>query len=290
MTSKPKSNISRRSFLKKAVYALAGLGLASVAGYMYSRYAEPGWLQTKFVTIKLKRLPAAFDGIRIVHFSDVHLGFHYTVEQLSSLADRIQALSPDLICFTGDLFDMNIGSDAAPAIQALSRLQAPLGKGAVLGNHDYYGKEPDKIQAILSDGGFSVLMNRSIPLERGQDRIWLAGVDDMWDGRPDLPRTLQSVSDNECVILLSHCPDYADLALKRPVDLQLSGHSHGGQVRLPLLGAVVLPAYGKKYADGHYALGGGKLQVYTNRGIGVSVYPVRFNCRPELTVITLRQG
>ncbi|WP_239630842.1 metallophosphoesterase [Paenibacillus sp. H1-7] len=276
--------------MKKMIYGVAGLALAPAAGYMYSRYAEPGWLRTTEVTITLKRLPPSFDGMRIVQFSDVHLGFHYTTEQLAGLAGRIQALNPDLICFTGDLYDSAVGSDAIPTVEVLSRLHAPLGKGAVLGNHDYYGKESEKIISILTDGGFSVLMNRSVPLQRGQERIWLGGVDDMWDGRPDLPRTLQNVPENECVILLAHCPDYADLALKRSVDLQLSGHSHGGQVRLPLFGPVVLPAYGRKYVAGHYVLGGGKLQVYTNRGIGVSVYPVRFNCRPELTVLTLRRG
>lgn len=284
------SKLSRRSFLQKAIYTLAGLALTPAAGYTYARYAEPGWLRTTSVTIKLKRLPPSFDGIRVVQFSDVHLGFHFTTEQLSRLVDRIQALNPDLICFTGDLYDSTVGSDAVPTVQVLSRLQAPLGKGAVLGNHDYYGKESEKIVSILSDGGFSVLMNKSIPLRRGNDRIWLSGVDDMWDGKPDLPRTLQSVPENECTILLAHCPDYADLALKRPVDLQLSGHSHGGQVRIPLYGPVVLPTYGRKYVDGHYVLGNGKLQVYTNRGIGVSVYPIRFNCRPELTVLTLRRG
>lgn len=283
--------ISRRSFLSKICKVLAGFLLTPVTGYSYARYAEPGWLAVKQIPLTLKRLPASFDGMRIVQFSDVHLGFHYTVEQLGTLVERIQSLKPDLICFTGDLFDSTTGHDAEPAAQVLSRLQAPLGKAAVLGNHDYYGKEQDKITAILTQGGFNVLTNRSLPLQRGKERIWLSGVDDMWDGKPNLAEALKKTAANkECVILLSHCPDFADTALEYPVDLQLSGHSHGGQVRLPFYGHIITPEYGKKYVDGLYRLGDGKLQVYTNRGIGVSVYPIRFWCRPELTVFTLRKG
>ncbi|SFL92865.1 hypothetical protein SAMN03159341_11221 [Paenibacillus sp. 1_12] len=280
--------MNRRNFLKKSLFSLASLILTPFAGYIYSRYAEPGWLHTKEISIQLKRLPAAFDGIRVIQFSDVHLGFHHTVEQLDKLVDHIQSLQPDLICFTGDLFDYSVGSDATSAVQVLSRLKAPLGKGAVLGNHDYYGKETDKIKRILLDSGFALLVNEAIPLKRGSSTIWLSGVDDMWDGKPDLQKALQSVPKSACTLLLSHCPDFADIALQHSVDLQLSGHSHGGQVRLPFYGHLYTPAYGSKYADGYYSLGEGKLQVYTNRGIGVSVLPIRFFCRPELSVFTLR--
>lgn len=286
-----KPKMTRRSFLIKGMYTVAGLFLTPVASYSYARYAEPGWLAVKQVTLTLKRLPAAFDGIRIVQFSDVHLGFHYTVEQLGKLAQRIQSFQPDLICFTGDLFDYSTGQDDGPTAQVLSKLKAPLGKAAVLGNHDYYGKEQKKIMDILSKGGFTVLMNDSIPIQRGTSRLWLSGVDDMLEGKADLAAALKkTAAQEECVILLSHCPDFADTTLKYPVDLQLSGHSHGGQVRLPFYGHLYAPDCGQKYVDGLYTLGDGKLQVYTNRGIGVSVYPIRFWCRPELTVLTLRKG
>lgn len=284
------SKLSRRSFLKKTISGFAQLAVLSVGGYSYARYAEPRWLHTTHLTLTLKRLPPAFSGMRIVQFSDVHLGFHYSAEQLAQLVDIIQSHNPDLICFTGDLYDYVVLEDSPAVIQALSRLKAPLGKGAVLGNHDYYGKEPKKITKILSDGGFQVLNNQSIALNRGKDYVWLSGVEDMWNGQPDIKKALKSVPPNDCVLLLSHCPDFADIALEYPIDLQLSGHSHGGQVRLPFYGHIVTPQYAKKYVDGLYTLGDGKLQVYTNRGIGVSQYPVRFYCRPELTVITLNSG
>jgi predicted MPP superfamily phosphohydrolase len=282
--------MKRRAFLQRCALAFAALFLTPSASYAYSRYAEPGWLHTKEVLLHLKRLPAAFEGLRVVQFSDVHLGFHHTVQQLHKLIDLIQSLQPDLICFTGDLFDSKVGNDAVPTVKALSRLQAPLGKGAVLGNHDYYGKESDKIKRILLDSGFALLMNESIPLKRGDATIWLSGIDDMCCGKPDLPKALRSVPEDVFTLLLSHCPDFADIALQYPVDLQLSGHSHGGQVRMPFYGPLYTPACGSKYVDGHYSPGGGKLQVYTNRGIGVSLMPIRFWCRPELTVFTLRNG
>ncbi|NOU92003.1 metallophosphoesterase [Paenibacillus sp. LMG 31456] len=283
------SRMNRRAFLKKCAYTLAGIVLAPFSGYGYARYAEPGWLQTRMVNLSLKRLPAAFDGIRVIQFSDVHLGFHYSVKQLAHLVGVIQNLKPDLICFTGDLFDSTV-SDAGSIQQQLTLLKAPLGKAAVLGNHDYYAKESDKISGILSNSGFELLTNRSIPIKRDRFRIWLSGVDDMWDGRPDLRKALQQVPKDEFTLLLSHCPDFADIALQHPIDLQLSGHTHGGQVRLPFYGHVVTPEFGQKYVDGLYTLGDGKLQVYTNRGIGVSVMPIRFWCRPELTVFTLHKG
>ncbi|MDF2961386.1 MAG: phosphoesterase [Paenibacillus sp.] len=281
--------MNRRTFLKRSAYALAGIVAAPFAGYGYARYAEPGWLQTRSVTLSLKRLPAAFDGIRVIQFSDVHLGFHYSVKQLAQLITYMQSLQPDLICFTGDLFDSTV-SEPEPITQELARLKAPLGKAAVLGNHDYYVQQPDKITSLLSKSGFAVLTNRSVHIQRGGARIWLSGVDDMWEGKPDLAKALKGVTPDEFNLLLSHCPDFADIAVQHPVDLQLSGHSHGGQVRLPFYGHVITPKFANKYVDGLHSLGEGKLQVYTNRGIGVSVMPIRFWCRPELTVFTLRKG
>ncbi|WP_243633323.1 metallophosphoesterase [Paenibacillus xerothermodurans] len=281
--------MNRRAFLKRAAYTIAGAVAAPFAGFGYARYAEPEWLHTRHVTLSLKRLPAEFDNIRVVQFSDVHLGFNYTVANLAELADHIQSLQPDLICFTGDLFDTVI-DDGEEAAQVLRGLRAPLGKGAVLGNHDYYAKVHDSIGQVLTDGGFALLTNRAIPIKRGGARIWLSGVDDMWEGKPDLGKALRSVPPGEFNLLLSHCPDFADIALQYPIDLQFSGHSHGGQVRLPFYGHLLAPAYGVKYVDGLHRLGDGKLHVYTNRGIGVSVLPIRFWCRPELTVFTLRRG
>ncbi|MVP01766.1 metallophosphoesterase [Paenibacillus lutrae] len=284
----PNLKMTRRAFLGKGKIVVGAFLAAPFASYGYARFAEPKWIRTTHVPLRMSRLPKAFDGMRIVHFSDVHIGPYLSPDELPQLMERIQSLNPDLICFTGDLYDYRV-YDKARVTAALASLKAPLGKFAVLGNHDYY-ESPRETEKVFQSAGFELLTNRSVPVVQGKSQIRVAGVDDMWEGRPELDRALQGTTGQEFVLLLSHAPDFADIALERPVDLQLSGHSHGGQVRLPFYGALTTPMHGKKYVDGLYKLGGGKLHVYTNRGIGMTLHPVRFWCRPELTVLTLSSG
>lgn len=125
-------------------------------------------------------------------------------------------------------------------------------------------------------------------LENGGQKLWLAGVDDVYEGAPDLKKTLSNIPDEDCVILLCHEPDYADTVREYSVDLQLSGHSHGGQIRLPLIGPPYLPELGRKYPIGMYNFG--HLTLYTNVGIGTIRIPARWNCPPEITLFTLHSG
>ncbi|WP_438444505.1 metallophosphoesterase [Gorillibacterium sp. sgz5001074] len=278
--------MSRRTFLTRGVILAGSLLALPGAGYGYSTRVEPRWLEVVRLKLRLEGLPAPFRGLRILQFSDVHLGFHYDADRLAGLAARIEKERPDVVCFTGDLVDYAVGSAYTPIRDALRLIRAPLGSYAVLGNHDYYG-DADEVAALLKEGGFTCLRNRMVRLEREGAVLCMAGVEDAWEGKPDLKRALQDAGTGDFTVLLSHAPDYADEVLAYPVQLQLSGHSHGGQVRLPLIGPLASVPYGKKYPSGRYDLGGGKLVLYTNRGIGVSVKPVRFLCRPELTVITL---
>lgn len=124
-------------------------------------------------------------------------------------------------------------------------------------------------------------------VQKGTNSLILAGVDDQMEGKPDIHSALKRTSSNRCTLLLSHCPDYADEIKELPIDLQLSGHSHGGQIRFPLLGELSTPPYAQKYVQGLYQISDSALQVYTNRGIGTTILPIRFLCRPELTVIEL---
>ncbi|CAG7652936.1 metallophosphoesterase [Paenibacillus allorhizosphaerae] len=292
MNNPPKTSpdkLTRRTFLKKSLLTAAAIAALPPAGFGYARYAEPRWLEQEAVTLKLSRLPAPMEGLRIVQFSDVHLGFHYTAEDLLRLGTEVNRLKPDMICFTGDLVDYALGGEAetSAAIDALASMTAPLGKFAVLGNHDYYASSASVVKA-LTTGGFTVLRNDAVRAERDGTAVWVAGVEDQWQGKPDIRKALQKPTPDDFVLLLSHCPDFADVTVQHPVDVQLSGHSHGGQVRLPFYGHIMVPKYAKKYVKGQYALGDGKLQLYVNRGIGVSQYPIRFWCRPELTVFTLR--
>ncbi|TMV51003.1 metallophosphoesterase [Paenibacillus mesophilus] len=286
-----RNDATRRVFLKQMAIAALGLAALPSAGFAYVRYAEPRWLEKKEVALKLERLPKEMNGMRVVQFSDVHLGFHYSSEHLSGLGAAINRLQPDMICFTGDLIDYALPSDneTAAIIEALASMEAPLGKFAVLGNHDYY-KNSAAVAKILSAGGFTVLVNAAAPVKRNGSTLWVAGLDDQWKGKPDIAKALKQMTPDDFVLLLSHCPDIADTSVRHAVDLQLSGHSHGGQVRIPFYENKFVPKYAKKYVMGLYTLGDGKLQLYVNRGIGVSEYPVRFRCRPELTVFTLQNS
>ncbi len=166
-------------------------------------------------------------------------------------------------------------------------MKASHGLWAVMGNHDY-STDPDRVTSALRAEGIQVLSNQSVPIERNGGRFWLGGVDDVLGGGADLGATLHHVPADEATVLLAHEPDYADYVARSPVDLQISGHSHGGQVRMPFVGPVYLPDMARKYVWGLYKVGG--LTLYTNPGLGTVGIPVRWNCPPEITVLTLRRS
>lgn len=280
------SHVTRRTFMQKAArwfFGAIGLGIATT-GYAYG--VERHRLEVVSQPVAIPYLPEQWKGVRIVHFSDLHLGHYLGVEELEKVVDRINEQQPDLICFTGDLVDKSTRL-LSTAIPILARLHAPLGKFAVLGNHDWrYGEQGIVRQALL-DSGFSVLINEHIKLQKEGDALFVAGMDNVLHGVPDPRKALDGIAEGDTVILLVHEPDFAEEAAKHPFALQLSGHSHGGQVRLPLLGHVITPPMGQKFVQGLQHAGDGKLPVYINRGIGTTILPVRLFCRPEITVLTL---
>jgi hypothetical protein len=190
-----------------------------------------------------------------------------------------------VIVITGD-FVSSLESDEAQIIETeLTRLTAPLGVYGILGNHDWWN---DRLVVIAAAqrAGVRMLVNERQTLERAGEQLHLVGLDDYWQGRLNLAAAMDGLPADAPAILFEHEPDYADLAAHDPrFMLQLSGHSHGGQVRLPFVGPVVLPRYAQRYPVGLQRAG--ELWVYTNRGIGVTGIPVRFNCRPEVTLLTL---
>lgn len=207
----------------------------------------------------------------------------------------VNDLRPDLIVLTGDFVSEpflsrdreRAASAAEPCAKLLRQMQAPYGRWAVLGNHDV-NTVPDRITDSLRSQGIQVLINQSVPIEGNGARFWLGGVDDELERQPDLDGTLRNIPSDECVVLMAHEPDYADHVTNHPVDLQLSGHTHGGQVRLPFLGPLYLPPLGRKYVWGLYKIG--ELTLYTNQGLGTVNLPVRMNCPPEITLLTLRRA
>jgi len=284
---------TRRTFIKRILGSfLTVLGLSS-GGYFYANRIEPSLLEITEIDIIHPLIPKSFEGIRMIQFSDTHLGFQYNLSQLKKLVTKINALKPDIILFTGDLMDEpNRYSNVSDLTPILHSLQAPLGKYCIFGNHDHGGYGSEIYRNLMESTNFHVLLNQSanITLENGSS-FSLIGIDDAMLGNPDLPLALKNVPNNHFKLLLSHAPDLADSAAQYPIDWQLSGHSHGGQVKLPLLGAFITPPFAQRYPEGLYSIHGKyPLTLYVNRGIGTTRLPFRFMAKPELTIFTLKSS
>ena len=240
----------------------------------------------------LPRWPERLNGFTIALLSDFHFDPDFSVHPLHAAVPLVNGLRPDLIALTGDFVSVPLFGDdakgalaAEPCAKVIRQMIAPHGLWAVMGNHDFNTDQPYVIRALQAEG-IRVLSNESRAIERDGARFWLAGVNDVLSRTADLSETLRRVPTGEAVVLLAHEPDFADEASKFPIDLQLSGHSHGGQVRIPLLPPLYLPTMAKKYVLGTYQVG--PLPLYTNAGLGTVGVPVRLNCPPEITLITLR--
>ena len=277
-------SLTRRQFLKAALRLSAGAALFASSGGAYSTLIEPRWLSVDRIEVALPRLPIDLDGFTLVQLSDFHHGTPASDDDLRAVVKTANQLKPDVIVLTGDYITRSV-EHLAPCAQVLGSLRATRGVFAILGNHDHW-TDAELVASALAANSIPVLRNAAAPIERDGARLWLAGLDDVWEHKADLDRALHSVPKNEATILLAHEPDFADVASHYPIDLQLSGHSHGGQVRVPFFGAPILPWLGRKYPIGLQHAGA--LPVYTNRGIGMVNPPLRFNCRPEVTLLTLR--
>jgi predicted MPP superfamily phosphohydrolase len=281
--------ISRRKFL----YA-AGIGAAGVvlSGDALLETFHPHLVRRE---VALHRLPRSFDGFTIAHLSDFHYDERFSAAPIRRAVEMVNQQGVDLTVLTGDFVTVptiqtqprlrQASLTALPCAAVLERIQGP--KFAVMGNHDIVANAGYVVR-VFEDHGIPVLRNRSVPIERGNERLWLAGIDDLLRGRPKMAATMQNIPPDEATVLLAHEPDFADNAVHYPVDLQLSGHSHGGQIWIPGIGAPWLPPLARKYPRGLYRLG--KLTLYTNCGIGTIRAPIRFNCPPEVTILRLRAG
>lgn len=279
--------VSRRKFLKRALYTTAGVaGL----GYYSFLYEPAHRLVVRNWPLSLDGWPEAALPLRIVALSDFHVVNRWMpAERVAEIAKVAMSLNPGLIVLLGDyqrgLSDFWV--DGAPSIaewtKALSGLKAPLGVYAILGNHD---AKKDAVRAGLGNIGIPVLSNNVVRLERGGKHFWLAGLADQEIDKPDLAGTLAQTGENEPVILLAHEPAIFPEVVRaeRKVALTLAGHNHGGQVALPFLGSVI-ELMGKKYVHGHYTENDRNLIV--SAGLGVTRAPVRFLVPPEITVIDL---
>ena len=287
-------SIPRRRFLKQATLA-AGAGAALIAAD--AGLIEPNVPHLIPIDLRIAGLPAELEGMRIAQLSDFHYDEHFTVHPIRAAIEKLNEIKPEVTVLTGDFVtspafaenrqQARPGAAAAePCARVLSALAPRLRTFAVLGNHDVY-TDPEEVSRALTSAGIRVLRNNAEPVVFNNRRLWFVGSDDAMEGSPDLPRALRGIPGDEPVVLLLHEPDYADEVRRYPiVNVQLSGHSHGGQVRIPLVGPPYLPDMGKKYPWGLRQLG--SLILYTNVGIGTIRVPVRWNCPPEITLFTLR--
>lgn len=260
-----------------------GLGATAIAGAAYARFIEPRYPKIEHVTVQLPDLPPQLDGLRIGQLSDFHLGHPYTHENTRWAVRQIMAEAPELLVLTGDFVSFDHAIAQLP--EALDMLHAPLGCYAVLGNHDYW-EGAAMIAGHLATHGTKLLLNQHQLLEWRGTTFAIAGLDDIWDGTPDMDQALKGLPANTFTLLLCHAPDFAQTAAHYPVALQFSGHTHGGHMQFPGLGSFCLPMHGVNFAAGLYPVG--RMQLYVSRGLGGM--PLRFGCRPEATIVTLRKG
>ena len=254
--------------------------------YFYSSKIEPNWIEVIPVQLTIPNLDSAFNEFKIVQISDIHTSAFMPESRLKKIVKLVNRQNPNAIAITGDVITKYKKFDANKIENILSKLTSDDGNFSVLGNHDHWEKVTDKLKKSLAKSNINNLDNQVYIIERGTAKLAIAGIDDPYWGKPDLDRVINQLPNNTPAILLVHEPDYAEQAVQtHKFALQLSGHSHGGQIRIPLRDPLVLPRGGRKYFDGLNQVG--DMAEYTNRGLGMTGLPFRFGSRPEITVFTL---
>lgn len=243
---------------------------------------EASSLSLERVVITLERLPKKLDGFRIIHLSDIHHSPFTNIEHIERAIKVANRLKPDMFVLTGD-YVSHEKKYVGPVATALGRLKSEFGTYACLGNHDHW-TAPDLIVRKFTDAGIRMLVNEGMRFEARGGAFWLAGVDDHMVGKTDLVSALKGSFPDEMKLLLAHNPIIFRQATRYGVDLTLSGHTHGGQVKVRDPEKRVLPR--RKLSSGLHRRKGS--QIYITRGIGTVVLPIRYQCPPEITLLELR--
>jgi uncharacterized protein len=273
-------SMDRRKFLDRIFWGALGTG-AALLGYTV---LEAKWCRVVYETIRLPRLPKDFLGLKLAFLTDIHHGPFVPLDYVEHVVELTNEQNPDVICLGGDYVHRK-PDYIAPCISALERLKSRMGTFAVLGNHDHWESAPIT-RAELKKAKIQDLTNQGVWLTQGDSRIRLGGVGDYWEEHQDLQNALADTKESEVAILLSHNPDYVEDISDGRVGLVIAGHTHGGQVDFPLIGTPLVPSsYGSKYVQGLVQTRA--TQIYISRGVGTITPPVRFRCRPEISLITL---
>lgn len=273
--------MSRRNFLRSVFYG--GGGLITTYSVMIERYA----VQVNAYDVAVPYLPESFEGFQLLQITDLHYGFLMPLPWIQHLIDKANALQPDAIVLTGDY--VHKGRSKQELLEVwpqLTRLKARYGAYMVLGNHEHWANRKLALE-LLHESGFSV-RHIARPIEKNGRRVWIAGAGDFWEDDDGIDLALQNVPENECRIVLAHNPDTADIYRKSRIDLMISGHTHGGQIVVPFIGPLVIPVHNKLYSHGY--IQGDNIRLFISRGIGWTIFPIRFNCPPEMALLRLRRG
>jgi len=253
-----------------------------VGGYIYSRYVEPSLLIVNREKLENSKLEAP---LKLVFFGDTHLGEFNDNDQLDRIVAKINAENPDLVIFTGDLIGStkNFSVNPEEISLGLSKINATYGKVAVMGNHEYALIDNYNYEDLMNAAGFEVLVNDWLDIP--ELNVRLLGLDDVYRGNPDIDLTDEAL-ENSYNILLTHEPDIVDEMNIDAVQLVLAGHTHGGQITLPYLTEMILPANGKKYVKGLFVIGNqGQTSLFVTKGTGMTKLPFRFMNVPEIVAI-----
>lgn len=278
----------RKPTRREVLLGLVSAPLAAIsATSAYAGYIAPYSYEVSKTDIHIRDLPASFEGFRIAQISDIHHSRIVPISEVERVVGIAQRAKPDLIVLTGD-YTTTYRRYIEPCAEALGNLSAPEGVWAILGNHDHY-TDPELTTRALERRKIGVLNNANTAIRRGSDVLQLAGIDDWSWNQTDWPRALNGLDAKRPSVLLSHQPTVLDLAQTAGISLILSGHTHGGQVSLPFIGAPARYADNDfKYIRGRYERSG--TQLYVSRGTGMIGLGVRFGAPPEIAILHLRRA
>jgi predicted MPP superfamily phosphohydrolase len=286
-----------RVFKSKLRIGCLTLGVVLAVLAVWACWLEPSSITVRRVSLELPKWHAEHADMKIAVLTDLHVGApHMGLGQLRRVVERTNAEGPELVLILGDFViggkDHEGGVlggtfvEPEPIAAELKNLRAPLGVFAVLGNHDWW-YDGERIARALKSAGIVVLENRAMRVERGGRAFWLAGIADLWTRTPDIAGTLAQVEGDDPVLLITHNPDIFPEVPPR-VSLTIAGHTHGGQVNLPLVGRPVVPSkFKQRYAMGHVIEQGRHL--FVSGGVGTSIVPIRFRVPPEIVILTLAE-
>lgn len=273
--------MNRRAFLKLSVSA----GTIALLG-SYPIFIERNIVTINKYQIFLNELPESFNGYTIAHLTDMHLGALVSESFIKGVVDKTNILKTDMIACTGDyVLAKNTTSEIDKVWPILSTLTATDGVYSVLGNHDHWADTKRSLYWLEKSG--QNIRHKSVSIHRGNEKITIGGAGDYWEDDLNIDKAFSHSRSDECRILLAHNPDSLDTNFTTKLSFALCGHTHGGQVKIPFYGAPVLPVKNKRYSSGLISTKQAKM--FISRGIGWAIYPVRFNCYPEIAVLELKK-